>query len=129
MCGHSMYISGIESCYDPPTFLPNFGTYCLYMVSETECHSSWQQDLWHWLCSIFCCLVRSVGWNLLCPDFYHIGVVQTYSMLFICCHLYIVLRLFCSFLTSSSFLMARSTRVSSTKGWDMATCIVFYVPY
>ena len=29
-------ISSMESSYDPPAFLPNFGTYCPSIVSETE---------------------------------------------------------------------------------------------
>ena len=33
---HSVLISSMENSYDPPTFLSNFGTHCLYMISETD---------------------------------------------------------------------------------------------
>ena len=138
MCGwtmlhHSVFIVCISLAWKVlmihPHFLLNFVTYCLYMVSETECHSFWYQDLWHiGFVQFFCCLVQSMrSWFL--PYRSSSNLFSLNCMLFICCHLYIVLRSFCSLLKSSSFLMAKKDSCITHKGWDMAICIVIYVPY
>ena len=77
------------------------------------------RSLTHWVCSIFLLFgpkyeVESFM-SLFLPYRSRSILFSLNYMLFICCHLYIVLRSFCVFLMSSSFLMARKTLVSSTK--------------
>jgi len=102
----------MESYYDPPAFCPNFVTYCLYMVSETE-------SVTHFL--LFGPKYEVEYLLYRCSS----NLFSLNCMLLICCHLHIVLRSFCSLLTPSSF---RRTLVSSAKDETCLRVLLFMSP-